>query len=56
MYNLLTYGVKCGIGVVGMSIHRCNMTSLLVPLSVVIIGHYSNPIKVLSQGRNIVTC
>merc|ERR1719342_184684 len=48
--------VKCKIIIFRMGIHWGNMSSLLIPLTMVIVCHDSDPIQIFAYSRNIITC
>lgn len=52
----LFYRVKGWIVIIWVAIHGGHMASLLVPLAMIIISHDSNPIKVLTQHRDVIAC
>lgn len=49
-----TYHVEIVVVVFGMVVHRSNVTCLLVPVSVEIVGHDGDPVHVLTQGGDVV--
>lgn len=39
-----------------MFVHWSHMTSLLVPLSMIVIGHHIDPVQVAGDLRHVVAC
>lgn len=53
--SYIMYQIEIIVIVPGIVIHRCDMTSFPVPLTVIIISHHSDPIQVFFQYGHVVS-
>lgn len=49
-----TYSIKVGSIIIRMIVQGRNVSSLLVPLAVVVVGHDGDPVHVARQHRHVV--
>lgn len=53
--GVTAYSIEKDDFIFGMEEERGNVTGLFVPLSVEVIGHYGNPVQILTEYWNVIS-
>ena len=50
------YSVEVGNVVIRMEVHRSDVSSLLVPVTVIVVRHHIDDVQVFGEHRHLVSC